>query len=363
MSCLKDKYRIGIVGALLLLAGCTSDEPTTVVPSGTPISFACDILDDNGQPTTRVGEDPSRELLTLRNTGFCVFAGQDEATDLDFMYNQQVTYAAPVYPYLEEHWEYSPLKYWPRPVGTMHFHAYAPAVITAGDGINAVTTTAGTVEKPSVPQLTFTIAEKARDITNLLYTSQEVTSPSLTLNFRHALSRLGITMKTSAVPADDRRILLESITLTTGSIAKSGTFTLGATPQWTIAPADKENTRTYVISNDPESETAYAFIHNDVRYVAGLPDKWQPGTGLSTTPVNILSLDDYITWLYLIPQTSLQVECTVKYHECNPATNNYHSEEDALSKTFTINLEKVNADQDWELRIGRTIQLNLTLKI
>lgn len=344
----------------MLLAACSTDDTMDEGVSGLAVSFDCAILDeaDSDNELTRAADDPARELLTMQNTGFSVFASHNDATTLNFMYDQQVSFALPHYPDVTAHWEYSPQKYWPVPLGTLHFHAFAPyAPLTTADsgqeGIVGVSTTTGS---EPVPQVRYRITTHAADNVNLLYACQDVTTPQLQLSFRHALARVSISVKTDRAPAADTRILLEHFTLessTATPIATTATFALGTTPVWSNATT--ESSRTFTATNDRNDATAYAYVNSDVAYVEGLPAKWQPTPGLTTTPVDVLTLGDYVTYIYLIPQAELTLTCTAVYRVCHTVAN---TTDDPVTKTQTVTLSGDNA-----LTTGRTIKLNFTLPI
>ena len=380
-----------LLAGALLLASCTGDEVTEVTPTGLPVTFYCEIegtdTSENGYVGSGMGgyvddgvsrasgDDPARELLTMRNTGFSVSASHNAATTLNFMYNQEVTYAAPHYPRVPEHWEYTPLKFWPAPVGTLHFHAFAPyaSAATTDTGQNGIVGVAATTGSSPAPRLTYRLAtDKVGNVVNLLYTTQDVTTTDLQLRFKHALARLGIQMRTASPLVGDTRILLKSLTLTSNTttpIAKKGTFTLGSTPTWTVTADDKETSRTYTISNDRESSTAYAYVNSDLCYVDALPAKWQSAQGLPCTDASdapvyapVVTLGDYVSYIYLIPQESLTLTCTVNYYECTPSTNTLSA---IKTKTFFVELRDGSGDdpatEDYALKVGRTINLKLTL--
>lgn len=339
----------------MLMTACNEEPVSIGSASGVPIAFDCTIQDDTGGAgPTRAAGDPSRELLVMQNTGFCVFASYGAATTLDFMYGQEVTYYDPAYPTVSGHWEYAPQKYWPVPLDAthpLHFHAFAPYVAatttdTGQAGIYEVGSTAGSDPAPHIKYRNTTATASPSD-NLLLYAYQTVSAPSLTFSFRHALARVGVQMRTNQTPAAGTKVLVESLTLS-GTIATTGTFTLGGTPAWsnyTTAP------RTFTISNNPESATAYAYLHNDVRYVAELPAKWQPTKGLDTTFENVLTLGDYAAYIYLIPQETLTLTCTVTYRVCNPSANTIG---DAVTRTCTADVTPTT---------GGTTNLRLTLKI
>lgn len=343
-----------ILLACVLTTGCSSDDES-VEEGSVAISFAAVSVEaDDSGVQTRTGD--SRELLSMRNTGFSVFASHNAATTLDFMYCQEVAYTQPHYPDVSAHWHYTPLKYWPVPVGTLHFHAFAPYApqTTTDTGQTGVIGVGATTGSSPVPQVSYRTALSAADVANLLYASADVTTPSLTLTFRHALARVGITMKLAAEPAAGTRVLLESISLESKAetpIARTAICTLGPTPTWSGYAT--EPTRTFTFSNDPASATDYASLLGDVRYVPTLPAKWQPNPGLTTTAVNVITLGDYAAYLYLIPQAELTFTCTTRYRICTPGAETLS---DTQTKSFDVTLSGAQA-----LAVGRTINLNLTL--
>jgi len=341
----------------MLLAACSTDDTMDEDVSAKAVSFDCAIYDENsrdGAPT-RAGGDPSRELLMIQNTGFSVFASHGTAETLDFMFGQEVTYHNPAYPVVGGHWEYAPLKYWPTPLDAshpLHFHAFAPyADITVTDsgqaGIYEVGCTTGSNPAPQLKYRNTTATANLHD-NLLLYAYQTVTAPSLTFTFRHALARVGVQMRTDCAPAAGTKILVESLTLS-GTVATEGTLTIGSTPSWSVTTT---GSRTFTISNSSDNAEAYAFLHNDVRYVGELPARWQPAKGLDETATSVLTLGDYAAYIYLIPQTTeLTLTCTVTYRVCNPAADTVG---DPITRTCQAQFTPTT---------GSTTNLNLKLTI
>lgn len=160
---------------------------------------------------------------TLQTNGFGVFSkysGKASFPDFD---NQKVTYS-------NSKWTYSPLKFWPTD-GKINFYAYAP--YKEGQTLKENTTT-----------FDFTVADKAADQKDLLWANatgqiaenSASTKEKVKINFYHALSRLGYTVKLSGnYSSNNVTFILKNITLAgstdgnTPAFYKTGTIDLAKT--------------------------------------------------------------------------------------------------------------------------------------
>lgn len=171
--------------------------------------------------------------------------------------NQQVTYK-------NSKWTYSPLKFWPSE-GHIDFLAYAPYNV-------------GTVDNKYC--LDFTVSKTITEQKDLLWAKTEDQTMAnnsgtnkVTFNFKHALSRLGYTVKLygdfSKNPANKTTFKLNNLTLA-GSYPKSTTETAQAfytkgtidlsTGNWTPKDKDKKQDFEWVSSDKQVSNTG---IQND----------------------------------------------------------------------------------------------------
>lgn len=172
------------------------------------------------------GSEETKE--TLKTKGFGVFgnykADAGQTSDANFFKNQKVTYSG-------TKWTYTPLKYWPTN-GKIDFLAYAPH--KEGQELKANTTT-----------FDFTVADKAANQIDLLWANatgqikdnfEGTTKEKVKFLFKHALSRLGYTVKLSGnYSPDNATFTLKKITLagspdeTTKAFYIKGTIDLAKT--------------------------------------------------------------------------------------------------------------------------------------
>lgn len=131
-----------LAAAAALFAACSNDDGVAeaqnaeqqVAAGEVPVGFDVYV----NRATTRAGltGDVDDDAIKTAKVGFGVFAYHtnsdvyDQTFTPNFMYNQQVTYST-------DHWEYSPIKYWPNEFGAnaasedvdkVSFFAYAPYV-------------------------------------------------------------------------------------------------------------------------------------------------------------------------------------------------------------------------------------------
>lgn len=177
---------------------------------------------------------------TLKTNGFGVFgkydAGDGKTSDANFFVNQKVTYS-------NSKWTYTPLKYWPTQ-GQINFYAYAPH--KEGQTLKESTNTFDfTVEPEAANQIDLLWANATGQIkTNFEGTTKE----KVKFLFKHALSRLGYTVKLSGnYSSDNATFTLKKITLagspdgTKNAFYKKGTIDLSkkdATGLWNAATSD-----------------------------------------------------------------------------------------------------------------------------
>lgn len=249
--------------AALTLVSCSSDDLNSL--SDTPskneaISF------DSYLGRSAVSVNGSRgsalEIADLKKStdGFGVFGNYSstdgEAYGFNLFDNQKVTYSS-----TNNKWEYTPVKYW-SPQGHIDFLAYAPRV----DG----TTLNGS-------SIEFTVADNAAGQKDLLWanaTNQTKTGNPVKFTFKHALAKIGYSVKTNTAYTG-ATITLKKITLagsadgTTKAFYAAGTIDLSKTSStdlWTISnPNTKLNfdwlsTDKTLDSDTKNSDTEYLFV-------------------------------------------------------------------------------------------------------
>lgn len=225
------KFVMGIAAmAALTLVSCSSDDLDSFSDNSSKneaISF------DGYLGRSAVAVNGTRGSVetkeTLKKNGFGVFGKYDaedsKTTDPDFFKNQKVTCPG-------TKWTYTPLKYWPTN-GHIDFLAYAPHK-------------EGQELKPNTNSFDFTVEPKAANQIDLLWANAKgqiktnfegTTKEKVKFLFKHALSRLGYTVKLSGnYNSSDATFTLKKITLagspddeTKGAFYKTGTIDLSKT--------------------------------------------------------------------------------------------------------------------------------------
>lgn len=164
---------------------------------------------------------------TLRTKGFGVFgnykANAGQTSVPDFFKNQPVTYK-------DSKWTYSPLKYWPAN-GKIDFLAYAP--FDSEQKLIENSKLAFEVKPTATEQKDLLWANATSQITENFAST---TNKKVNFLFKHALSRLGYTVKLSGnYNSSDATFTLKKITLagspdeTTNAFYKKGTIDLTKT--------------------------------------------------------------------------------------------------------------------------------------
>ncbi len=223
--------------ATALLTACSSDEildDENTNTSNQAITF--------GSYLTTTRATTVMDTTLLHQTGFGVH-GYTHTTDWttvpaqtapDFMRDQEVTYNSKTYT-----WSYSPLKYWPADNTTrLSFVAWAPF-----DKLHPTASGAPTVDYGYEGTNAQIDTSKMFDLVaahNLNLTSAKNYRSAVSLQFKHALSRVNIRVATNDVyydatsfPSAKRTIfLIEQVTIKGDSLFTSGTFDL-ATDTWT----------------------------------------------------------------------------------------------------------------------------------
>lgn len=220
------KFVMGIAAmAALTLVSCSSDDLDSVsgnYSKNEAISF------DGYLGRSAVAVNGTRGSVetkeTLKKEGFGVFgnykaeAGQTSVPD--FFKNQPVTYK-------NSKWTYSPLKYWPAN-GQIDFLAYAP--FDSEQKLIENSKLAFEVKPTATEQKDLLWANATSQITGNFAST---TNKKVNFLFKHALSRLGYTVKLSGnYSSSDATFTLKKITLagspdeTTKAFYKNGTIDL-----------------------------------------------------------------------------------------------------------------------------------------
>ena len=222
------KFVMGIAAmAALTLVSCSSDDLDSFSDNSSKneaISF------DGYLGRSAVAVNGTRGSVetkeTLRTKGFGVFGKYDAGDDKtsDFFINQKVTCS-------NSKWTYTPLKYWPT-TGKIDFFAYAPH--KEDQKLKANTTTFDFIVAPeAAKQIDLLWANATGKITDNF---EGTTKSKVNFLFKHALSRLGYTVKLSGdYKSSDATFTLQKITLagspdeTKKAFYKTGTIDLAKT--------------------------------------------------------------------------------------------------------------------------------------
>lgn len=226
------KFVMGIAAmAALTLVSCSSDDLDSLSDNSSKneaISFDGYLGRSAVAVNGTRGSVLEKDDLKKSTDGFGVFgnyiADAGQTSDANFFKNQKVTYSG-------TKWTYTPLKYWPTN-GKIDFLAYAP--FKDGQELKANTTT-----------FDFTVADKAANQIDLLWANatgqiktnfEGTTKEKVKFLFKHALSRLGYTVKLSGnYNSSDATFTLKKITLagspdeTKNAFYKKGTIDLSKT--------------------------------------------------------------------------------------------------------------------------------------
>ena len=344
---MNKKFFMGIAAmAALTLVSCSSDDLNSLADNTSKneaISF------DGYLGRSAVAVNGSRGSVetkeTLKNKGFGVFGKYDAGAGQtsDFFVNQKVTYSTTA-----SKWTYTPLKYWPTQ-GKIDFLAYAPH--KEGQNLNANTTA-----------FDFTVAKKAADQIDLLWANatgkitesfEGTTKEKVKFLFKHALSRLGYTVKLSGnYSSDNATFTLKKITLagspdeTTKAFYTKGTIDLSKTG--TKENLSKTNTETGLWTAATSADNKQNFTWFEGSYIVESSDSKHP-----TNSAN----EDYSDkdYLFVIPQDfSLTTENADKLYVIVEYDVTYTS-------THTTITNKVYKKLPIDLMQGKAYMLNLTI--
>lgn len=406
---MKQRLFIGSLAALALMASCSSSnddlngEATTPQESNVPLTFSSYL---GRTATTRAGATGVQTTSTLATNGFGLFAYYTDNSSYgtsstpNFMYNTKVTGTPTDAP---TSWTYSPLRYWPNETGTdgtngatsegvdhLTFFAYAPyveATATTGAvtdktvGITALTsnTTAGD------PKVSYTVAADPAKSVDLLWgvsntaTWDNVTGKALTLteglpylnlikpktgqnvsfNFKHALSRLGLTVqgafdqKAPGGTLKDAKITVAKVEITGENFAANGVLNLNNTeagvPKWETV--DGASTLSLTLDGDN--------LNTAIKDGGAKKAAEQTATGVTNTAQNLLK--DNTTYFMFIPGTAtadkpLKVKITYYTTTDDPnLATGYTRVENVITKSISA------AEPGLKFEAGKAYTLNLVL--
>ena len=259
--------------AALTLVSCSSDDLNSL--SDTPSKNEAISFDSYlGRSAVSVngsrGSMLDKIALQKPEEGFGVFGNYNEANDVEFgsnwFDNVHVTYSS-----TDTKWKYSPVQYW-LPQGHIDFLAYAPYDSKYDKKVTK-----------DNQKLEFIVSSTIKDQKDLLWanaTNQTKANKPVTFTFKHALSKLGYTVKLNNAYSD-ATFTLTKITLagssngaenafyTTGTIDLSKTSSEGL---WKTSPSDAKQKFDWFSGTQTLATTDYK--NPDADYLFVIPQKF-----------------------------------------------------------------------------------------
>ena len=345
------KFFMGIAAvAALTLVSCSSDDLNSLSDNSSKneaISFDGYLGRSAVAVNGTRGSELTKTALQGLTEGFGVFGNYKNAEGLEFgsnwFDNVQVKYSSK-----DTKWTYSPLKYW-LPEGHIDFLAYAPYDSQYDNQVSK-----------DNQKLVFEVNSNIINQKDLLWanaTNKKKADKTVTFTFKHALAKIGYTVKTNVV-GEGTTITLNKITLA-GSTAADPTkafYTKGTidlskpngTDLWTTSTfPDRQNFEWYKGTYNVTTSASHPDNNREKNkdYLFVIPQNFEPGK------------DD----LYVI------VDYTINYNTGVPATmqcsvNSKIEKNFEQGKAYTINLNigltpiEFNAEvNDWEPKDGESI--------
>ena len=423
---------ICIIPLLLAVSACTNTSPDVNPPSDSDdmrVSFGT-YVERNGYSQTRATDATANGIANnistaerLQQVGFGVFAYYTDNQAYDdvkatakpnFFWNQQVTYDA------TNGWTYSPEKYWPNEHGSqaistdkdlISFFAYAPFVKAAGSTADGATTTGASTAITAFsansvtgdPYVNYKVSDDATQSQDLLWGvasseskyldangdwvkpteglpnlnfSKQRTTDKVRFRFKHALYRLGLTVKTTignssanAIinPQNGTIVLIKEVKLK-GAFPREARLNLynteANTPNWQGRSYDDTDASTIDITTAlMNSEIA------DLDYAtSGQGDAWTAkcaGGGVNSQGKQLLpsvAVEDgksetaYITMIPCTDASAVTVELTYTLQTIDPSlvlTGGYARQEHTLTQTIDFS----------GYEAGKTYVLNLVFNL
>ena len=404
---MKQKFFIGSLAVLALMASCSSSNDDlnggATQENNIPVTFSSYL---GKTATSRAGAMGVQTTSTLATNGFGLFAYYTDNSSYgtsskpNFMYNTKVTGTPTDAP---TSWTYSPLRYWPNETGTdgngatsddrvdhLTFFAYAPYVtpsdnatgtITgATEGITALTGNATAGD----PKVSYTVAADPAKSVDLLWgvsntaTWDNVTGKALTLtqglpylnlikpkvgqtvnfNFKHALSRLGLTVQgafdqvAAGGTLKDAKITVAKVEITGENFAAKGVLNLNNTeagvPKWETV----DGASTLSLTLDGDNLNDKIKDAGDGKKAAEQPD------GVTATSQNLLKDNTYFMFIPGTATTDKPLKVKITYYTTTDDPNlatGYTRVENVITKSISA------ADPGLKFEAGKAYTLNLVL--
>lgn len=370
------KFVMGIAAmAALTLVSCSSDDLDSFSDNSSKneaISFDGYLGRSAVAVNGTRGSVLEKDDLKKSTDGFGVFgkynAGAGQTSD--FFVNQKVTYS-------NSKWTYTPLKYWPT-TGSIDFLAYAPH--KEGQTLKENTNTFDfTVEPEAANQIDLLWANATGQIkTNFEGTTKE----KVKFLFKHALSRLGYTVKLSGnYSPDNATFTLKKITLagspdeTKEAFYKTGTIDLSKTDTkenlsktndakglWTAATDNNKQNFTWfegsykVESSDPkhptklDPTTSQNKDYSDKDYLFVIPQDFSQTKTEGHDVDELYVIVEYdVTYKSGTPETTITnkvyKKLPIKFEQGRAYMLNLTI---GLPIEFDVDVESVNSVEPWE---------------
>ena len=401
---MKQKFFMGSLAVLALMASCSSSNDDlnggATQENNIPLTFSSYL---GKTATSRAGATGVQTTSTLATNGFGLFAYYTDNSSYgtsstpNFMYNTKVTGTPTDAP---TSWTYSPLRYWPNETGTdnngatsegtdhLTFFAYAPyveATATTGAvtdntvGITALTsnTTAGD------PKVSYTVASDPAKSVDLLWgvsntaTWDNVTGTALTLteglpylnlikpkvgqniafNFKHALSRLGLTVQGAFDQKDpggtlkDAKITVAKVEITGENFTAKGVLNLNNTeagvPKWETV--DGASTLSLTLDNDN--------LNTAIKDGGEKKAAEQTATGVTADKQSLLKDNTYFMFIPGTATADKPLKVKITYYTTTDDPNlatGYTRVENVITKS-------ISATDGLKFEAGKAYTLNLVL--
>ena len=404
---MKQKFFIGSLAVLALMASCSSSNDDlnggATQENNIPLTFSSYL---GKTATSRAGATGVQTTSTLATNGFGLFAYYSNDAEYaqsitpNFMYNTKVTGTPTDAP---TSWTYSPLRYWPNETGTdgngatsekvdhLTFFAYAPyvtptdnskgAIDGATEGITALTSNATAGD----PKVSYTVASDPAKSVDLLWgvsntaTWDNVTGKALTLteglpylnlikpktgqtvnfNFKHALSRLGLTVQGAFDQKDpggtltDAKITVAKVEITGDAFAAKGVLNLNNTkagePLWETSAADAGKLS---LTLDGDKLNDNIKDAGDGKKAAVQPD------GVTATSQSLLKDNTYFMFIPGTATADKPLKIKITYYTTTDDPNlatGYTRVENVITKSISA------ADPGLKFEAGKAYTLNLVL--
>ena len=298
---------------------------------------------------------------TLKTKGFGVFgnyiADAGQTSDANFFKNQPVTCPG-------TKWTYSPLKYWPTN-GHIDFLAYAP--YNKDQKLKENTTT-----HENTTTFDFTVVPEAAKQIDLLWANatgqiktdfEGTTKEKVKFLFKHALSRLGYTVKLSGnYSSDNATFTLKKITLagspdgTKNAFYKKGTIDLSkkdATGLWNAATSDDNKqyftwfdaSYTVESSKSKHPTNSDGVDYSDKDYLFVIPQDFSLTTEGADKLYVIVEYDVTYTSSHTTITNKVYKKLPIKFEQGKAYMLNLTI---GLPIEFDIDVETVSGVEDWD---------------